>query len=94
MNAKHDEEKSKPIAIALRYDAEDRGVPDVVGKGSGEVAERILKLAEEHDIPVREDPDLLQLLAGVQVGESIPEELYGVVAEVLTFLYRVNTSME
>jgi len=94
MKAESDEEKPKPIAVALRYDAEAGGVPDVVGKGSGEVAESILRLAREHEIPVREDPDLLQLLAGVQVGESIPEELYEVVAEVLSFLYRVNSSME
>ena len=94
MKADNDEEKPEPIAVALRYDAEAHGVPDVVGKGTGDVAERILKLAKEHEIPVREDPDLLQLLAGVQVGESIPEELYEVVAEVLTFLYRVNSSME
>ncbi len=87
-------EKPKHIAVALRYDPEQREIPDVVGKGAGDVADRILALAKVHGIPVRNDPDLLELLAGVQVGESIPEELYEVVAEVLTFLYRINDSMD
>jgi len=94
MSAESQPEKPKHIAVALRYDTDVREVPEVVGKGTGDVADRILGLAAENGIPVRKDPDLLELLAGVQVGESIPEDLYEVVAEVLTYLYRINDSME
>ncbi len=78
------------FAVALRYSPERQAAPDVVGKGSGEVAKRILELAHEHDIPVREDADLLALLSGLEVGEEIPIELYEVVAELLTYLYELN----
>jgi len=77
-------------AVALRYDPAARPAPDVVAKGKGETAERILALAREHGIPVREDQDLLALLAACEVGEEIPLELYTVVAELLAYLYRVN----
>src|SRR5262245_26710609 len=77
-------------AVALRYDPEVRAAPELVAKGRGELAERILELARTHGIPVREDRDLLELLAACDVGEEIPAELYAAVAELLAFLYRVN----
>lgn len=90
LGPEHDPEQ----AVALRYDPDVREVPHVVGKGRGDVARRILELASAEGIPVRSDPDLLELLAGVSMGEEIPVELYEVVAEVLTFLYRVNAEMD
>ena len=54
------------------------------------LAERILAVAEEHGVPVRRDPDLLQLLAVSQVGEEIPTEVYGAVAQLISFLWRLN----
>lgn len=94
MTAEQKAEEPQPIAVALRYDPEATIVPSVVGKGVGDVAERILALAKENGIPVRNDPDLLELLSGVQIGESIPPELYEVVAEVLTYLYQLNDSLD
>ena len=47
-------------------------------------------LVREHGIPVREDEDLVELLSGLDLGEEIPAELYEVVAEVLSYLYRLN----
>ena len=76
--------------VALRHDPERRAAPDVVAKGGGEVAERILEVARAHDVPVREDTDLLQLLALCDVGDEIPVELYQAVAELLAYLYRLN----
>ena len=58
--------------------------------GRGEVAARIIALAEEAGVMVRQDPDLLELLAKVPVGREIPLELYRAVAEVLAFVYQVN----
>lgn len=87
MSAKKDAPRH---AVALRYDPAARPAPEVVAKGKGGTAERILALAREHGIPVREDADLLQLLAACEVGEEIPLDLYTVVAELLAYLYRVN----
>lgn len=84
----------RPQAVALRWAPDERAAPDVVGKGAGEVAARILELAREHGIPVREDADLLALLGGLDVGEEIPAELYEVVAQLLTYLYRLNGELE
>jgi len=77
-------------AMALRYDREARAAPKVVAKGAGLLAERILELAREHEIPVREDADLLKLLSLSEVGDEIPTEVYGAVAEILAVLYRLN----
>lgn len=85
----HPRKDAPPRAVALRYDGA-RAAPEVVAKGRGETAQRILALAREHDVPVRTDPDLLELLAACEVGEEIPLELYAAVAELLAYLYRVN----
>lgn len=77
-------------AIALRYDPEAERAPVVSAAGRGEVAERILALAREQGVPIREDPDLVALLAQLDVGQVIPAELYPVIAEVLAFVYRLR----
>lgn len=79
-----------PRAVALRYDADALPAPSVVAKGQGEIARRILDLAAEHDVPVRRDGDLLQLLSACELGDEIPVELYGAVAELLAYLYELN----
>jgi flagellar biosynthesis protein len=76
--------------VALRYDGEREGAPRVVANGRGAAAEAILAAALEHGVPVEEDAALLGLLAGCEVGEEIPAELYEAVAELLTWLYRVE----
>ncbi len=81
-------------AVALRYRAESEAAPRVVAKGSGLLAERILELAREHKIHVHEDPDLVEVLAKLEVDAEIPESLYRAVAEVLAFVYRLNRSLK
>jgi len=77
-------------AVALRHDQGGGGAPEVVAKGRGKTAERILELAQENDVAVREDPDLVSLLSMCDVGDEIPIELYQSVAELLAYLYRLN----
>jgi flagellar biosynthesis protein len=79
-----------PRAVALRYERADMPAPRVTASGAGQLAQRILALAREHDVPVREDPDLLELLAACELGAEIPPELYHAVAELLAFLHRLN----
>lgn len=90
MSARQDPPAAPRRVVALRYDPAVRAAPDVVAKGKGEAAERILALARDHGVPVREDADLLQLLAACEVGDEIPLELYTVVAELLAYLYKLN----
>lgn len=82
----------RPVAVALCYERADMPAPRVTAKGEGELARRILELARTHDVPVRADPDLLELLAACDLGQEIPSELYHAVAELLAFLYRLNAA--
>ncbi len=79
--------KSKPndIAIALRYDGSN--TPTVTAKGCSEHAEQIRALAKEHNIPIKYEPILAQVLSHVELGDVIPESLYVAVAEVIAFAY-------
>jgi len=77
-------------AVALRYDKAASAAPEVVAKGKGEIAEAILSSARQNGVPVREDADLLELLSACDLGDEIPAELYAVIAELLTYLYRLN----
>ena len=80
-------------AMALRYDAERENAPHLIAKGERLLAERIIAIAKEHGIHVHEDPDLVALLAKLDVDTEIPEELFQAVAEVLAFVYRLNQKM-
>ncbi|EST52599.1 FhlB domain-containing protein [Brevibacillus panacihumi W25] len=77
-------------AVALKYQAGTMEAPKVVAKGSGYVAENILKVAQDHQIPVQEDPSLVEVLGKLDLNQQIPPELYQVVAEVLAFVYRLD----
>lgn len=83
-------DKPRKKAVALRYDPEQDPAPRVVAKGQGVIADKILEIAHEHDIPIRQDSDLLEILAALDIGKLIPETMYAAVAEILAFLYRVN----
>ena len=83
---------NRPIrsAIALEYDPETDDAPRVIASGRGEIADRILKIAQANQIPIREDPILAQALSMVDLEREIPPELYAVVAEVLGWVYRLR----
>jgi flagellar biosynthesis protein len=78
------------IAVALHYDRKEDKVPRVVASGRGALAERILELAFAHGIKVREDADLAEILAAVEVGQQIPLAAFAAVAEILFYIYRAN----
>lgn len=84
--------KEKPKkAVALKYEKEKDRAPRVAAKGRGEVAKRIMEIAKEHNIPIREDADLVEVLSKLDLEEEIPPHLYRVIAEVLSFIYRINS---
>jgi flagellar biosynthesis protein len=87
---------AKPaIAVALDYKRPDGSIdpdraPRVSATGRGAVAQQILEIAFAKGIPVREDPDLAQILATVEVDSVIPVDALAAVAEILSYLYRAN----
>ena len=87
------EEDSKEVlrqkAVALRY-AEGSRAPTVVASGAGEIAKRILNLAKEHNVPIKRDDTLVEILSRLDIGFEIPPETYRAVAEILAFLYRTD----
>lgn len=94
MNHKRDSDKktSRKKAVALRYDAEKETSPKIVGKGAGHLAEKMLELAREHNIPIHEDSDLVNILSKLELNDEIPASTYIAVAEILAFIYRTNKS--
>ena len=78
-------------AAALRYDKEQGGAPRVVAAGSGVVAERIIALALENGVPVRDDAALAGALARLQLEAEVPEELWAAVAEALVWAYNLTS---
>ncbi|MBM3275033.1 MAG: EscU/YscU/HrcU family type III secretion system export apparatus switch protein [Candidatus Sericytochromatia bacterium] len=85
-----DPQSSQKRAVALRYDEGKNAAPVVVATGRGRMAEAIIAAAREHGIPIQEDAQLVEALAKLDLGETIPAELYPVVAEVLVFVARAN----
>jgi flagellar biosynthesis protein len=76
------------LAVALQYDGES--APRVTARGRNQVAEQIVDLARQHDIPLQENEPLASLLARVELGEEIPENLYLAVAQVIAFAYHLS----
>ena len=77
--------------MALQYQRQRDPAPRIVAKGEGELALKILELAREHGVAVKEDPDLAQLLAAVELETQIPVEAFVAVAEILAFIYRAKS---
>jgi len=77
-------------AAALRYDRGKDSAPRIVAKGKGVVADKILEIARRHGIPIREDRELIRMLASLDLYREIPPDLYKAVAEILAFLYSLN----
>ncbi len=74
-------------AVALRYDTKQDQVPVVIAKGKGDLAEKIIASAKEQQIPIQKDKDLVEILLKLKLGAEVPEDLYAVVAELLSFIY-------
>lgn len=75
-------------AIALSYDGQQ--APTLTAKGDDELAEAILALAREHEVPIYENADLVRLLARLELGEQIPEALYLTIAEIIAFAWQLR----
>jgi len=81
---------SQKKAVALKYRPEKDSAPTVTAKGSGNVAQKIIEIAEKNGIPIKDDPDLVEVLSKLDINEAIPASIYVVVAELLAFAYALN----
>ncbi len=88
------DERRRQIAVALHYDKGDPSLPRVAASGTGGVAEQILAAAFAAGVKVREDADLAEILAAVEVDSEIPLEALAAVAEILSYVYRANGAPE
>ena len=84
------EKEKRKQAVALRYRPDKDTAPRVAAKGTGLVAEKIIELARKHGIPVKDDPDLLEVLSKLEIEEEVPPTVYVAVAELLAFVYSLN----
>ncbi len=82
--------KNNLKAIALKYDSKNSKAPKITGFGKGQIAEKILKVAEDNKVPFYEDSSLVELLSKLAINSEIPPTLYNMVAEVLSFVYRLD----
>lgn len=90
INNRDEQKGNRKEAVVLTYDTEHDEAPRVVAKGKGLIAENIIKKAQENDIPIQEDPSLVELLTELNINETIPEQLFEAVAEVFAFIYQVD----
>lgn len=86
---------AKPVpkrktAVSLKEQENKRRAPIITAAGRGTVAEKILQLAFENGIKVREDSDLAEMLAQIEIDSPIPSEAFLAVAEILSYVYRAN----
>jgi flagellar biosynthesis protein len=77
-------------AVALKYERYKDSAPKVVAKGKGIIAEKIIEVAKQHGVYLKEDPTLVEVLSGLELYEEIPEELYKVVAEIFVLIYQAK----
>ena len=82
--------QGKLRAVAVKYDIKKDKAPKIIAIGRGNIAEKILKIAEENRVPLYEDETLTQLLSKLEIKSEIPPELYTMVAEILAFVYQLD----
>lgn len=82
-------QQKRKKAVALSYDP-NQMAPSVVASGQGKIAERIIEKAEESDVATYQDEGLADTLLKLEIGDMIPPELYGVVAEILVYVDKMD----
>lgn len=85
MSEQMEEKEKQKTAVAVAYEPGDVA-PKILAAGKGAVAERIIETAKASDVPFYQDNKLADTLAKLEIGSTIPPELYEVVAEILVFV--------
>jgi flagellar biosynthesis protein len=88
---KKNSKRRSRAAVALRLHPEHEGAQEMLARGRGRLADQIIELARAHGIPIKEDPDLVEILTRLQIMEELPVEIYILAAEFLGFGFKLNT---
>ena len=89
-------ENGKPIekAVAILYDEAKGAAPKVVASGKGTIAAKIVETARAAGVHIQEDPNLVEVLSKIPIGNEIPVELYQTVGEFKVYVLRVNDNVK
>ncbi len=79
-----------PTAAVIKYDNNQEVAPTIIAQGSGQVAKRIIELAQQNNIHMQEDESLIGTLLNIDLGESVPPQLYAAIAEILLLLEEIE----
>jgi flagellar biosynthesis protein len=90
INIHSETDEVNPKAVALGYDIKKDDAPRVLASGKGKIAKEIISIAKKNGIPIQDDPILTVALMEIDINKTIPPELYRVVAEVLSYIYRIQ----
>lgn len=93
---RQDSEKAiRAAAVALkRFGVEKDSLPKVVAAGYGKLAEQIIEIAFKNGVKVREDKDLAQMLAAIEIDSDVPTEALVAIAEILAYVYKANGTFQ
>jgi len=80
----------KEKAVTLKYDEEKNSAPKVTAKGEGFTAQKIIQIAQLHEIPIKKDADLVEILSKIELDREVPAEMYKAIAEVFSFVYNLT----
>ncbi|WML46898.1 EscU/YscU/HrcU family type III secretion system export apparatus switch protein [Neobacillus sp. PS3-34] len=89
-NMKNRKHLNGPSAAVIKYDEEKGGAPVVVAQGTALVAQKIIEAAKQNNIHLQEDSTLIQNLLQIDLGETVPPQLYEVIAEVFILLEKLD----
>lgn len=87
-------ESKKNKAVALRYSMEEDAAPIVIASGYGHIADKIIDIAENQGIPVFRDDSAASMLCMLEVGRTIPPELYQIVAAIYVQLLKTSDAIK
>ncbi len=91
---KSNNNKKEYSAVALEYNSYKDLAPRITASGKGGMAEKIIQLAYEYNIPIYEDSELVEILSILEINSFIPIEVYGVVAEILSYIHNKNIKLK
>lgn len=93
-NKNNEEKKLSPAyAVALGYDPNKDNAPKVLAKGQNQIAEKIIQIAIDEGIEIRQDADLVEMLKAVDIDQEIPVEAFAAVAEIISYVYKANNRL-
>jgi flagellar biosynthesis protein len=94
-NKKKAEKSRRQAAVALqKFGVDESAIPKVVAAGYGKLAEEIVRLAFENGVKVREDRDLAEILAAIELDSDVPSEALVAIAEILSYVYKANSTYQ